>query len=56
MDEFKFYLDIPDSDIAVEYKIGESYYTRVWFHDEASIDSLIKKLEDLKIYAKYHDR
>lgn len=56
MDEFEFYIDVADPNIAVEYKVGASYYTRIWLRDEEALDMVIKKLEDLKIYAKYRDR
>lgn len=56
MDEtnnFKFYINIPEHEVIAE---DGMILHRIYFQDADTIDKVIKLLEDLKIYAKYHSR
>ena len=54
MNEFKFYIDAPSSDIQLEE--NDRGDIRVYFRNRDVIDTVLKLMEDLKIYAKYRDR
>lgn len=54
MSEFKFYIDIPTSDIKLED--NDKGGIRIYFRSRGVVGTVLKLMEDLKIYAKYHDR
>ena len=54
MDEFKYYIDIPSSDIQLEE--NDKGGIRIYFRSRGVIGAVFKLIEDLKIYAKYHER
>lgn len=53
MSEFKFYIDIPDGDVKIEERDGKR---RIYFRSRGVVGAVLKLMEDLKIYAKYHNR
>ena len=54
MNEFKFYIGVPSSDIQLEE--NDKGGIRVYFRNRDVIDTVLKLMEDLKIYAKYQNR
>lgn len=54
MDDFKFSIDVLDRDIKIEGIDGGVH--RIYFRNIGTIAMIRKMIEDLRIYAKYHDR
>lgn len=52
--EFKYYIDVPSHDILLEEN-GKGGI-RIYFRSRGVIDTVLKLMEDLRIYAKYRDR